>query len=142
MSADNSETIVSKTMPGMTCSFHADFTWCLYLRGFEVKLNLHELGLPVSVKSLLDVQGLLNKVEDIHLCTGHPDDRYQSLITSKMVVGCFRLVDFYVAFMHNNHFKYLIRNVWCTLDSYSTHFSQRGVICLCQSKCCLNCVRY
>ena len=86
MSAVDSETILSKTVHGMTCSFHvslADFTWCLYLCGFKVKLNLLKLGLPASITSLLDVQSLLSKVEVCHLCIGHPDDKYQSLITSK-----------------------------------------------------------
>lgn len=93
MSAVDSETILSKALHGFTYSFHislTDFTWCFYLHGFKVKLDGTKLGLPTAVRSLLDVQSLLSKVEVCHLCTGHPDDKYHSLVTSK---NCGNLLD-------------------------------------------------
>lgn len=86
VSAVDSETILSKAVHGLTYSFHislTDFSWCFYLHGFTVKVNVIKLGLPTVVRSLLDVQSLLSKVEVCHLCTGHPDEKYHSLVTSK-----------------------------------------------------------
>ena len=89
-----------------------------YLHGIEVKVDAIKLGFPTVVRSLLDVQSLLGKVEACRLCTGHPDDKYHSLVTSKKwrkVVGRFRLILFYVCIMHNkincNTLHDLIRNL-------------------------------
>lgn len=86
VSAVDRETILSKTVHGLTYSFHVNhtaFSWCFYLHGIEVKVDAIKLGFPTVVRSLLDVQSLLGKVEACRLCTGHPDDKYHSLVTSK-----------------------------------------------------------
>ena len=99
------------------------------------------------VRSLLDVQSFLSKVEVCHLCIGHLDDKYHSLVTSKKwrkVVGCFRLILFLVCIMHNNNYVLIIRSLHC-ITRFSQHtFRPTGFDMLVEEnrKCCFSCEGY